>query len=69
MNLICFVGVIVLQVKTCAVKWVANGTSLLATNELRFWLPAGLSGGPLKSAVRLKAVSVSRTITSCVASA
>jgi hypothetical protein len=35
-NRICLVGCIALQVRTCAVKCVANGTSLLATNELRF---------------------------------
>lgn len=69
MNRICFVLFILGQVRTWVVKCVAKGTILLATNVFLCWLPSGLSGGPVKRADRLKAVSVSRTMTSCVASA
>lgn len=50
------------------VKWVANGTCLEATKVLEPVLYLRLRGGPLASAVKLKAVKVSRTMTSWVAS-
>ena len=69
MKRICLVGWYAGHSKIWVVKWVANGTTLLATKVLRRWLPDVLRGGPLNSAVRLNAVRVSRTTTSWVASA
>ena len=64
MKRICLEGDMAGHSRTWVVKCVAKGTSLLATKLFCFMLPVGLSGGPLNSAVRLNAVSVSRTITS-----